>query len=152
MLTLVGICAAGLAAVCCAPSPTVHATQTPTVAPTHTATGASPPVPPTPTLAPALPGGEDVFKDPVVEEIYHQARRDLVDRLDAAVEDVELVEWTALVWPDTSLGCPQPDREYDPVEVPGYRLLFRVDGEVYPYHADFIVAVLCAAEDEVLPE
>ncbi|NJO06045.1 MAG: hypothetical protein HC876_11280 [Chloroflexaceae bacterium] len=37
---------------------------------------------------------------------------------------LEFVSGEAQVWPDASLGCPDPAALYVPVETPGYRLLF----------------------------
>ena len=40
-----------------------------------------------------------------------------------------------MVWPDASLGCPQPDMFY--IQIPHDGLLIRlsVDGKVYAYHS-----------------
>ena len=39
-------------------------------------------------------------------------------------------------WPDSSLGCPQPDMLYAQVITPGYLIMVEVSGEEIEYHAD----------------
>ena len=39
-------------------------------------------------------------------------------------------------WPDSSLGCPQPDMLYAQVITPGYLIMVEVAGEEIEYHAD----------------
>ena len=42
------------------------------------------------------------------------------------LESTELVDW-----PDSSLGCPQPDQTYAQVITPGFRMAFSFEGETY---------------------
>ncbi len=39
-------------------------------------------------------------------------------------------------WPDSSLGCPQPDMLYAQVITPGYLVVVEVSGEPIEYHTD----------------
>ena len=39
-------------------------------------------------------------------------------------------------WPDSSLGCPQPDKLYAQVVTPGYLVVVDVSGERIEYHTD----------------
>jgi hypothetical protein len=39
-------------------------------------------------------------------------------------------------WPDSSLGCPQPDMMYAQVITPGYLVVVDVSGERIEYHTD----------------
>jgi hypothetical protein len=41
----------------------------------------------------------------------------------------------AVTWPDGSMGCPEPGVMYTQQLVPGYRLVFEVDGASYDYRA-----------------
>lgn len=52
-------------------------------------------------------------------------------RADAALD----VRVEAVVWPDGSLGCPQPGLSYTQALVPGWRLLLRHQDRVAVYHA-----------------
>ncbi len=53
-----------------------------------------------------------------------------------AQDEVEVVEYEAVEWRDTSLGCPQPGMMYAQVIVPGYRVVLNVEGETVEYHTD----------------
>lgn len=81
-------------------------------------------------LKPTTNGGADV--NPQVEKaIDDLASRQGADQSEVAVETVERVEWR-----DSSLGCPQPGMMYAQVITPGYRIILRLDGVRYTYHAD----------------
>ncbi len=45
-----------------------------------------------------------------------------------SVSDVTVTGVEATVWPDASLGCPQPDQFYAQVETPGYIVSLDVAG------------------------
>lgn len=51
-------------------------------------------------------------------------------------ETVRVVSMEPRNWPDTSLGCPQPDMLYAQVVTPGYLVLVDVSGERIEYHTD----------------
>lgn len=139
-------------AVGCTPTPAVSAT------PTSPAPGSAntPHLPPTATPVPAEPaqtGDADVrFEDPIAGEIYRLARAKLAEKLGISPDEIGLATWASVTWPDSSLGCPKEDQDYQPVQIPGYRLVLEAAGESYHYHADFQSVVYCDAADEVLPE
>jgi hypothetical protein len=56
--------------------------------------------------------------------------------LGIAPGEVNVVSATAEVWPDASLGCPQPDMLYAQVVTPGFRVVVDVGGEQIEFHAD----------------
>lgn len=62
------------------------------------------------------------------------ARTDLAERLGADTATIEIVTAEAVVWPDSALGCPQPDMAYLQVLSDGYRILLDHDGQLYSYH------------------
>jgi hypothetical protein len=64
-----------------------------------------------------------------------RARAHLSSRLGVSATEIVVVSIATVDWPDTSLGCPEPDRAYAQVITPGYRLLLSFRGEVYEYHA-----------------
>lgn len=68
------------------------------------------------------------------EQLIEQARQDLARRLDLDAAGIEVERAEAVVWPDGSLGCPQPGMVYTQVLQDGYRILLRVDKEIYAYH------------------
>jgi hypothetical protein len=46
------------------------------------------------------------------------------------------VKATSIVWPDSSLGCPQDSMVYAQVLTPGYLIVLETGGKVYEYHAN----------------
>jgi len=64
-----------------------------------------------------------------------RARSDLASRLQIGEEQVRMVSIETVDWRDSSLGCPQPGRSYLQVITPGYRIVLRVAGSTYEYHA-----------------
>ena len=71
---------------------------------------------------------------------------DLADRLDVDSVSVAVIVVEEVVWPDASLGCPQPDMMYAQVLTDGTRVLLEVDGIGYSYHTDGLIdPFLCAA-------
>jgi len=132
---------------------------------TRTATPAGPTATPQPLTSPAdleatrpaatqaqvSPGLSLVDVDPVAADLAALAQRLLAEQLDLPVRRVEIVDVQAVVWPDTSLGCPQPDQMYAQVLVNGYRIVVKATGEEVIFHTDFDRALRCPAGDEVLP-
>jgi len=59
---------------------------------------------------------------------------DLATRLAVAPDVIELLEAWAVVWPDGSLGCPQPGMIYPQVQVDGIVIRLGVAGVAYQYH------------------
>jgi hypothetical protein len=51
-------------------------------------------------------------------------------------QSVQVITIEPRDWPDSSLGCPQPDMLYAQVITPGYLLLVEVSGERVEYHTD----------------
>jgi len=72
--------------------------------------------------------------DPYVLGLVEAARLDLATRLKLPVEQVQFVSFEAVVWPDASLGCPQPDMLYAQVQQEGYRITLATLEVSYPYH------------------
>jgi hypothetical protein len=83
------------------------------------------------TMPSPSPSPEALDDNPLIQ----QAKQDLAQRLDVPVEDIELVQFEAVVWPDASLGCPKPDMVYAQVLSPGYLVLLKAEGKEYEYHA-----------------
>ena len=74
------------------------------------------------------------------EKSLHQAQItaatvDLSTRLDVGLDEIEVREARAVVWPDASLGCPQPGMFYAQVEQEGLLIRLQVGGEMYFYHS-----------------
>ena len=66
-------------------------------------------------------------------EIMTRLRADLQTRTDSA--EATVVHDQAVIWPSGALGCPQPGRMYTQAQVPGYHVVFDVEGLSYDYRA-----------------
>ena len=73
--------------------------------------------------------------DPGVQNLIDKAVADLAQRLSMPTSEIKLIEATPVVWPDASLGCPQPGMAY--IQVPEDGLLIRLEAgkQIYPYHS-----------------
>jgi hypothetical protein len=56
---------------------------------------------------------------------------------------MRIVSVESVLWPDTSLGCPQPGQFYAQVTVEGYRLVVEHAGCKYHIHLGQERAVIC---------
>ena len=52
----------------------------------------------------------------------------LADHLDIPVDGIVVDSVRPVNWPDSSIGCPQPDQAYMQVITPGHKIALRVDG------------------------
>ena len=69
-----------------------------------------------------------------LENLVQQAKDDLAQRLSVDLGLIELLEAKSVVWPDASLGCPQPGMAYKQVLEDGALIILRVEGILYEYH------------------
>ncbi len=72
--------------------------------------------------------------EPGMQPLINQAINDLATRLALAPDAIEVVSAQSVVWPDSSLGCPQPGMNYLQVLSEGYRIELRAQGRLYDYH------------------
>jgi len=70
-----------------------------------------------------------------LENLIEKAKEDLARRLSISAKQIDLVEANEVVWPNASLGCPQPGMVYADVLTPGYLVLLEANGKEYEYHA-----------------
>jgi hypothetical protein len=81
------------------------------------------------------------------EAMIAEVKQDLANQLAIELNDITVVEATAVEWSDSSLGCPEPDMMYLTVITPGYRIILEADGEKYHYHTNQEgYFVLCPAD------
>jgi len=71
-----------------------------------------------------------------MEGLIEKAKEDLAQRLAIDVENINVLEARAVVWPDASLGCPQPGIVYAQVQTAGYLIQLEANSEIYEYHMD----------------
>ena len=70
-----------------------------------------------------------------IENLVIRAKEDLAHRLSMPIDQIEVLEARSVVWPDTSLGCPQPGMRYKQVQVDGVLIRLQANGQVYEYHS-----------------
>ena len=73
--------------------------------------------------------------DPGLQPYIDLAIADLAGRLQVESGAITTRSAVLTVWPDASLGCPQPGMQYAQVQTDGSQILLEVDGVVYAYHA-----------------
>jgi len=121
------------------PEPNIPPTQPPAMTPqvtqpplfTTTAPGVTPIEEETMPSKPETPGPSV----PSENRLVTQAKEDLAERLAIAVDQIQLVEFRAVVWPDASLGCPKPGMAYIQVPQDGALIILAVGEKRYEYHS-----------------
>ena len=72
---------------------------------------------------------------PNLQQLVEKAKADLAQRLSIPASEISLVEATAVVWPNASLGCPKPGMAYAEVLTPGFLIILNAGNQAYEYHA-----------------
>ena len=81
-----------------------------------------------------------------------QAREDLSERLSVEIDQIKLLEAREVTWPDSSLGCPQPGKVYNPVPQDGLLIRLEAGGRMYFYHsAGTLKPFLCEESSQIVP-
>jgi hypothetical protein len=80
------------------------------------------------------PAAETPAYDPALEPLVVMAVQDLSERLGIDVDQIKVTSAEMVVWPDASLGCPQPDMVYKQVPEDGTLIFLEAAGKVYEYH------------------
>lgn len=99
------------------------------------------PIEPRETASPIITGEPEEEETPMNGEVREDlpqvtiAVADLAQRLNVAPETIEVVETRAVIWPDSSLGCPQPDMAYTQVQQDGLLIRLQALGQTYSYHS-----------------
>jgi hypothetical protein len=97
-------------------------------------TSTSAPVSPTqgePQMTPSLLTPNDAG----LQNLINKAITDLAKRLSIPAVEITVLEATPVVWPDASLGCPQPGMAYTQVPEDGLLIRLQAGGQVYEYHS-----------------
>jgi hypothetical protein len=84
----------------------------------------------------AAPASEETSMgvDPVLEGVVAQAVQDLAARAGIDPGEITVVSAEPVVWPDGSLGCPQPGMRYIQVPEDGALIQLEAAGRSYRYH------------------
>jgi hypothetical protein len=128
--------------VSCGPAPASPSDKAAVPSPLATATVSTYPSPAGTPVSTAAPGKDNnqmsatpnPTSPPTEMAQVTQAKQDLSKRLSVSPDQIELVTFTPVTWPDGSLGCPEPGMMYTQVLVEGYRIQLRSGGRVYEYH------------------
>ncbi|VUD52339.1 hypothetical protein TDB9533_01610 [Thalassocella blandensis] len=67
----------------------------------------------------------------------------LAQELSIPVNAISVVSAEAVEWPNPGLGCPDPDKFYPQVIVPGYKVTLDANGTHYPVHVGSDRAIVC---------
>ena len=80
------------------------------------------------------------------------AKEDLSQRLDIGEDEIEVLETRTVVWPDASLGCPQPGKVYAQSQMDGLLIRLGAKGQMYFYHSGGTrEPFLCKETAQVVP-
>lgn len=89
---------------------------------------------------------------PYLNKLVAQARKDLAGWLSIEPDQINLLEVKEVVWPDASLGCPQPGMAYKQVPQDGLLIRLSVGGRMYFYHSGGTRdPFLCKQTSQVIP-
>jgi hypothetical protein len=81
-----------------------------------------------------------------------QAKQDLAERLDISPNQIALLSYEEVVWPDASLGCPQPGMAYAQVPQEGVLIRLGIGRDMYFYHSGGAQnPFLCEQTSQIVP-
>lgn len=78
------------------------------------------------------PSGEATPPPQAVLEVMNQ----LSQELNVSVDQIEVVEFEQVDWPDACLGIPQENQMCAQVVTPGFRVVLEVDGQQYEFRSN----------------
>lgn len=85
-----------------------------------------------------------VAHNPEAQSAVDAALRDGTARLGPAAGQLSVERVEMREWPNSALGCPQPDMMYAQVITPGYLIVVSGGGKRFEYHTDLRGrAVMC---------
>lgn len=82
-----------------------------------------------------MPPSSTVPADAGLQDLINKAIADLAQRLSISETQIKLLDYTAVVWSDSSLGCPQPGMAYIQVPEDGLLIRLQVGDQIYLYHS-----------------
>ena len=68
----------------------------------------------------------------------------VVERSGANLQDLVVIEETAVRFPDSSLGCPQPGMSYMQVITPGHKVVVKYADQLFDVRVAGQRAIICA--------
>ena len=88
--------------------------------------------------------------EPVADALLERITRDLVGR-GVDVEAMAVVSATTVVWPDGSLGCPEPGMSYTQQLVEGSRIVVEAGGRRYDYRTSVGGSLRLCSQERTKP-
>jgi hypothetical protein len=93
---------------------------------------------------PFVPGqGSDEQLTDVERDVARAAIEALAAELQVSKESILVDTVRAVDWPDSAIGCPEPDRAYLQVVTPGHKVSLRHEGRIYVVHEAGGKAFVC---------
>ena len=113
-------------------------------------------VPPLATATLELPDQGDTapmlnLSDPAIQKIIGIAADYLAKRFSISSDQIQFKEAMELVWPDSSLGCPNLSSMYTQVLTPGYLIRLQTLERIFEYHTDKNSLVIYCENPSPLP-
>jgi hypothetical protein len=108
-------------------------------------------------ITPQTPAARELIVQPspgvpgMLRHLIEEASDDLSEQLNVSRDTIVVEEAVAVDWPDSSLGCPEPDMAYLTVITPGYWIVLKVAGTEYYYHADTRGRLILCPEEWSVP-
>ncbi|MEJ2350864.1 MAG: hypothetical protein P8Y03_13850 [Anaerolineales bacterium] len=100
-----------------------------------------------------MPGPSQSPESRSENPLVRQAKEDLAQRLNVPIEEIELLQYKEVVWPDSSLGCPEPDMTYEQVPQDGALIRLGVERRMYFYHSGGAQApFFCENTSSIIPK
>jgi hypothetical protein len=133
------------------PTPSIETTPTEPRKPESRITPTSPQR--TVTQERTMPGPSQSPESRSENPLVRQAKEDLAQRLNVPIEEIELLQYKEVVWPDSSLGCPEPDMTYEQVPQDGALIRLGVERRMYFYHSGGAQApFFCENTSSIIPK
>ena len=76
-----------------------------------------------------------VARPSALQVLVEDARQDLAKRLSVPLTGVSVARTKTVVWPNASVGCPEPGMAYADVLTPGYQIVLKAEDREYEYHS-----------------
>lgn len=86
-----------------------------------------------------------------LDALVEKAKEDLTKRLSITEAEINIVDARDVVWPNSSLGCPQPDMVYADVLTSGYLIILQANNQDYEYHAGKLSSEIIFCENPSPP-
>jgi hypothetical protein len=69
-----------------------------------------------------------------IDDAVERAKSDLAASLGIEADEILIIEKEEAMWPDTSLGMPEPGMAYAQMLTCGFRVVLEAKGKRYEYH------------------